>query len=250
MSRCWGSSRVMSRPPSTTRPSSGDRRPATTCSVVVLPHPLGPSKVRNSPSRTSKSTGPTPRVAPYRLTTPWSSRIAFAIVCGVKRRPHSAAEHFLVPAVADLVAVGEHRHVIEGALDLAERRDLLVGERELLEVGRQVAHRLDVGRRVPGQTREGDLLVRLEGGVHELLGQLDALLRPAGDDRRVPDEAEPALLRHHELDGRPRRRRLLGAGADVRAKPDLLGDQALLRVLDVVDGDGLVLLVELLQLRD
>src|SRR6202008_1657182 len=128
MSRCWGSRWVMSRAPSMTRPSSGASRPATMCSVVVLPHPLGPSSVRNSPSRTSTSTGPTPSVAPYRLTTPCSSRIVLAIAAACPAGGALASEHFLVPAIADLVAVREHRHVVEVALDLAEARDLLVGE--------------------------------------------------------------------------------------------------------------------------
>src|SRR5215831_7553351 len=183
MSRCWGSRRVMSRPPSRTCPSSGNSRPATTWSVVVLPHPLGPRRVRNSPSRTSTSTGPTPSVAPYRLTTLRSSRIGFMNSEGGFRPPSgrpqrelplgSAAEHLLVPAIADLIPVGEHRHVVEASLDLAEGRDLLVGERELFQIWRQVLHRLDVGRRIPREPREGDLLLGLERRVHELLRKLD-----------------------------------------------------------------------------
>src|SRR5215212_6283160 len=43
------------RSPKAIWPSSADSRPAMQRSVVVLPHPLGPSKTRNSPSSISRS---------------------------------------------------------------------------------------------------------------------------------------------------------------------------------------------------
>ena len=44
--------RVMSRPLTTTEPSAGSMKPVMVRSVVVLPQPEGPRKVKNSPSFT------------------------------------------------------------------------------------------------------------------------------------------------------------------------------------------------------
>jgi hypothetical protein len=60
----------MSWPVSTTRPSSGSSKPAIIRSEVVLPHPDGPSKEKNSPGATSIVTLSTATVAPKRLVTP------------------------------------------------------------------------------------------------------------------------------------------------------------------------------------
>src|SRR5581483_6348032 len=50
-------------------PSSGCSRPATRRSSVVLPQPLGPSRVKNSPSWTSSEMPPTASTGPKRLRT-------------------------------------------------------------------------------------------------------------------------------------------------------------------------------------
>ena len=55
MSRCAGRIDATFRPPSTTLPPSSASNPATTFSSVVLPEPLGPSRVSNSPGRTARS---------------------------------------------------------------------------------------------------------------------------------------------------------------------------------------------------
>src|SRR4051794_29823730 len=52
------------------RPSSDRSRPAIAASVVDLPHPLGPSSVRNSPSPTVNEILSTARIAPNILTSP------------------------------------------------------------------------------------------------------------------------------------------------------------------------------------
>src|SRR3954452_628612 len=54
------------------RPSSGCSKPAISRSVVVLPEPEGPSSVKNSPARTSRSTPATACTSPYALRTPVS----------------------------------------------------------------------------------------------------------------------------------------------------------------------------------
>ena len=60
------------RPPMVMTPSVGAISPATICSVVVLPHPDGPSSVTNSPSATVRSTPRTATASPYRFVTPAS----------------------------------------------------------------------------------------------------------------------------------------------------------------------------------
>src|SRR5262245_55384865 len=56
-------------------PASGDSSPASRRSVVVLPHPDGPSREKNSPRRSSKDTPSTARVAPKRLETSRNSTL-------------------------------------------------------------------------------------------------------------------------------------------------------------------------------
>ena len=55
MSRFSGGRSVMSSSLSRTRPASGNSKPATQRSVVVLPQPLGPSSEMNSPSTVFRS---------------------------------------------------------------------------------------------------------------------------------------------------------------------------------------------------
>jgi hypothetical protein len=69
--RFHGGSIVMSLPPRRTRPEVGAMKPAIIRSVVVLPQPLGPSSITNSPSRTSSETSRTAAVAPKCLDR-WS----------------------------------------------------------------------------------------------------------------------------------------------------------------------------------
>src|SRR6266508_1574205 len=58
------------RPPRSTSPRSGLSSPATSRKVVVLPQPLGPSSVRNSPAFASKLRSFTATTAPNLLTRP------------------------------------------------------------------------------------------------------------------------------------------------------------------------------------
>src|SRR5262245_27977873 len=63
-----------SRPRTQISPASGCSSPATRRNVVLLPHPLGPSRVRTSPASRSKDTLSTTRVAPYDLVSPRTRR--------------------------------------------------------------------------------------------------------------------------------------------------------------------------------
>src|SRR3954464_5641807 len=71
-SRSCGAVRETSIPPSSIRPPSGRSKPAIRRSVVVLPEPEGPSSVKNSPRRTSRSMLSTAITPPYALRTPAS----------------------------------------------------------------------------------------------------------------------------------------------------------------------------------
>src|ERR1700722_17202888 len=57
------------RPASMISPASGVSRPAKSLSVVVLPQPEGPSRVKNSPGATVKLISFTTALSPYRFTT-------------------------------------------------------------------------------------------------------------------------------------------------------------------------------------
>src|SRR6266852_3672105 len=64
MFRRFAMSPVTSVPPIRTRPFVGASKPATILSVVVLPQPEGPSRVRNRPGATSRLTSRTASRAP------------------------------------------------------------------------------------------------------------------------------------------------------------------------------------------
>src|SRR6266542_3824042 len=58
---------VMSRSSNLIDPESGCSNPAIILSVVVVPHPEGPSKPKNSPRSTSSETSETAAVEPKRF---------------------------------------------------------------------------------------------------------------------------------------------------------------------------------------
>src|ERR687894_822195 len=70
MSRRNGGRLVTERPWIRTSPADGGKKPAISPSVVVLPHPDGPSSVRNSPSGTSSVMPATARMSSYRFSRP------------------------------------------------------------------------------------------------------------------------------------------------------------------------------------
>src|SRR5215211_5979916 len=75
MSRWCTGTWVRSRPPMTTRPSSGASKPAIILSVVVLPQPDGPSSEKNSPGSTASSTPSTATTPPGKRLVTRSRRI-------------------------------------------------------------------------------------------------------------------------------------------------------------------------------
>ena len=64
MPRLCGGSVLIGWPSSTISPAVGVSKPASIISVVVLPEPDGPSRVRNSPAATSRSSSFTTSVLP------------------------------------------------------------------------------------------------------------------------------------------------------------------------------------------
>src|SRR5438552_11947196 len=69
MSRSRGGRCTTDLPPMRMSPAVTSSRPAIIRSVVVFPHPLGPTRMTNSWSRTVRSTPATARVSPNRFST-------------------------------------------------------------------------------------------------------------------------------------------------------------------------------------
>src|SRR5918997_4511665 len=57
-------------PPTRTVPPVGCSNPAISRSSVLLPQPDAPTRTRNSPAGTVRSTGPTATTSPYACSTP------------------------------------------------------------------------------------------------------------------------------------------------------------------------------------
>src|SRR5262245_42250406 len=68
--RRYGGSRVMSRPWIDRVPSSGSSKPPIIRRSVVLPHPDGPRREKNSPRRMSSETESTATIPPKRFVSP------------------------------------------------------------------------------------------------------------------------------------------------------------------------------------
>ncbi|MNT65051.1 hypothetical protein D3C72_2030010 [compost metagenome] len=64
--------RLMSTPFSISWPAVASRKPARIISKVVLPEPDGPSRVRNSPWRMSRSMPSRAVKCPYCFLIPWA----------------------------------------------------------------------------------------------------------------------------------------------------------------------------------
>src|SRR5690242_13983397 len=86
MSRLRGGSDVTSASPMESVPESGTTKPAAILSSVVLPDPLGPSSVTNSPAAMSRESGRSAGTSPNALATPWKpSDRASAATCALLR---------------------------------------------------------------------------------------------------------------------------------------------------------------------
>src|SRR5262245_3108369 len=103
----------MSRPSSVTVPSVGDSKPAMTRSVVVLPQPDGPSKVRNSPGAMSRSMVSRPTIPPANsLRTDFSRNSASVIAANLRRLGGIDPKQFA--ACSAIVAEGMKQRALEG----------------------------------------------------------------------------------------------------------------------------------------
>src|SRR5213595_494448 len=105
-------------------PAVGGVKPATIMSVVVLPDPLGPSNVTNSPGATSRSTCATAVTSPYRLVNPERTRRPLCLPPLCLKWPfhqrRSAAHHH--PAARDDGVDGEIS-IEEDEVGVEARRD-------------------------------------------------------------------------------------------------------------------------------
>src|SRR5215210_3991202 len=128
----------MSSSPIRTRPCVGSSSPATIRSVVVLPHPEGPSNAKKDPSGTVMVRSSTATKSPKFLVTPSSRRsrpaspthhlVELALVV---RGLFLAEGHELVAGVQRLV-VDEDELAVDGRL--VELPDLVIGAGDRAEV--------------------------------------------------------------------------------------------------------------------
>src|SRR5215218_5609242 len=85
MSRLRGSRRVTSWSPMWIVPSVTSTIPASICSSVDFPHPDGPTRTMNSPSRISRSTRSTARgPSLYVFVSPWMRIGGIGLLCGAR----------------------------------------------------------------------------------------------------------------------------------------------------------------------
>src|SRR5438093_8209299 len=152
MLRSYGLRRVRSSPSSSMAPALGSSKPAIIMRVVVLPEPLGPRKVRNSPLAMSIEISSTAFTCPsYDLTMLRSERYAVsALPFPGRRNDQGVDDHGAVPC-------GQHLDRVE--IDLGDVR--AVGPYEVAESvetadeGRDVRGRLSAHG--PEQRRAPDL---------------------------------------------------------------------------------------------
>src|SRR5690242_14994619 len=86
MSRCAGARSLTIFPSMKSRPSLIDSSPAIMRSVVLFPHPDGPTSTTSSPSATSRSTACTATAPPsYTLRSPSSVRRAMSSLSHARR---------------------------------------------------------------------------------------------------------------------------------------------------------------------
>src|SRR6185295_7328149 len=87
-------------------PASGCSKPARSRSSVVLPQPEGPSRVRNSPGRTSSETSRRARTSAYDFETPWTDTAPRRVPCLLHQLLQRLLE-LLQHLVHDLAGDGE-----------------------------------------------------------------------------------------------------------------------------------------------
>src|SRR5688572_4679468 len=108
----------------TTVPASGASNPATRRNSVVLPHPDGPSSVRNSPARTSSVTSRTASTPPKAFRRPCNDTAprtpeSTARTATSRPRPRAGSARQLLQRVLELLQhlVHERARDVERGLD-------------------------------------------------------------------------------------------------------------------------------------
>src|SRR5437773_5033224 len=145
MLRLWAGVSVMSSPPTRISPLVGSSKPAIIRKVVVLPEPLGPSRVRSIPLSILNDRSSTTRVAPNALTSPRTSSVAARI-----RKPPARPG---IPARSCITGGHPHRTRAPTPSSAA------IGSRRIYSV------RLDLSTARDGRARENTLgWPRVPGG--------------------------------------------------------------------------------------
>src|SRR5258708_6550701 len=207
------------RSPRTIRPPSLRSSPAIMRKVVVLPQPLGPSKVTSSPCATTRSMPSTATASPKRQVTESRRKSVIAASCNKSRRQMSLVDVLCnIEHTVDLAGIGsaEHfrlhdrssigielveRHVdghVESALGIFQRRALLdeeihqkprgIGMRSILQHAHDIADIEDALARehgLDGQSFQDGQVGQSERNVERKFAARDAALALAEFPRNV-----------------------------------------------------------------
>src|SRR6185295_14120461 len=152
--RRLGGISAMSCPSIMMWPSVGTSRPASMRSNVVLPHPEGPSRAKNSPGRMSRLTLSTPTVVPHRfeILRKLIMGLALASVAAALMPLASAWSTALILSLFLRSALRHHHHDHEqdGEQDQHGRFGFD------LSVHREAQHRIDLDREGDGVRPRGE----------------------------------------------------------------------------------------------
>src|SRR6185436_5089948 len=135
----------MSSPAIRTTPDDGAVKPPMMFNVVVLPHPEGPSRQKNSPSRISRSRGCNATMSAKFLVTPRSSIALPSLLvsaAGVERSPSTGKlvnTHRPSGASARLDRLDKRHHGI--AVGKSWKRDVGTADRRV-DIAEQIAERI------------------------------------------------------------------------------------------------------------
>ena len=160
---------VTSRPSRRTRPTEGSSKPAIMRKVVVLPHPDGPSIVKNSPLRIVRSRSRTTGLSPNRFVTESRTMCPSGV-------SNAIPSYWFDAAKAVLLVVA---HAIARAVRHVSPRPSLAEERKpqiLRAAARVIGERGIEGTRLVDVAREAGLSV---GAVQHYFGTRDRLLSAA-----------------------------------------------------------------------
>src|SRR5262245_24360799 len=171
ISRRYVGRSVTRRPSMAISPLSGIRKPATRLRSVVLPQPEGPSRVINSPRRTSSDTLSSAVMSPKRLVTPSSSTatgLPFGCVAAGMKGGRSAGMLNVQHLCKAEEGIGERQH---------RRRDHNVYDRDRGHRGVRILTHVVV----KGNRQRLSALHRDEQRGSELVERQDRGEQPAAD---------------------------------------------------------------------